>query len=270
MLKWLQDNPVGLVLSCVSGFFLFLLLLMTILASLPLSTGPAGDEADAAGAEVELPVLAENQPIDSYKVIVERPLFNQSRQPIIEEVLDEDDESAAGEEADFELPAVELMGVVITPTSRMVTLRRSDHEKSLVAYEGRPIEADFGSWKVSSINERTATLTDDDGKELHLEMKVHDASIEEPAPIQSPEESGEPGEAELAAVRQEGAEGEPLSRADEIRQRIAERREELKREAGENQQAEAGTKQPTYQEAIQSLIGRNRQQKADAENEKER
>ncbi len=46
-MKWLQDNPVGMILAAISGFFALLILVMTIVWNLPVSV-----ETDGADAEV--------------------------------------------------------------------------------------------------------------------------------------------------------------------------------------------------------------------------
>jgi hypothetical protein len=61
-------------------------------------------------------------------------------------------------------------------------------------------------------------------------------------------------------------EDQPLSRAEEIRQRIAERREELRRAAEENEQGEQD-EQMSYQQAIQAMMGNKRREKAKNESE---
>lgn len=264
MLKWLQNNPVGMALGGVGAFFLLLLLILLVLGSLPISTDIDEEDGLADEKAIELPALAESKPVENYKVIIERPLFNQSRQPIIEEQIDNPEDDFAEDGSDFDMPSVELMGVVITPTEKMVTLKQADSGESLVAYEGRPIEANFGSWRVSSVGPRTATLTSADGEELLLELKVHDASIEEPPPLKPVAEAGE---AEAAtAANDSNQDGESLSRADEIRRRIAERREELQKESENNQQATAEANEPTYKDAIRNLISRNRNEEAENDN----
>ena len=264
--KWLQDNPLGIALSAMCGLLLLTWLGLTIMASLPLPSVPADDATAAAGAGLNLPTLAENPPIDSYKVITERPLFNENRLPVLDDMVEEGDENSAPEE-DGKRPEVVLAGVIITPSLRMVTLKRKDNDQSLVAFEGIPVEADFGGWQVSRILPRTATLRSASGEEVQLEMMVHDATIEPPArpavkePVAAEGDNG--GGSEDAAAQ-------PLSRAEEIRQRIAERREELRREAeqgGGDDQAPAEPAQPSYQEAIQSMIGRNRKPKSGNQNE---
>jgi hypothetical protein len=271
-LKWLDDNPLGIALGALCGLLLFALLLLTVLASLP----PGAAEIPVAAGEEEglqLPVLAENLPISSYAIITERPLFSENRKP------GSPDGDSAGESLPLDEPSgapeVELSGVIITPTLRMVTLQRKDDKKSLVAFEGKPIEADFGSWQVSSIQARAVTLTSGSGEELQLELKVHDAKIEQPVQPVKPEKQNAAA-SEQSSEFAENSGSEPLSRAEEIRQRIAERREELRREAEPKGQADeqpsASRDQPgeqgaekadgeNYQQAIQALMNRGKKTK---------
>jgi len=263
MLKWFQNNLLGMVLGAMCGLLLMVSLVLVIMSSLPLSVAPADNVADVPSPGLNLPTLASNPPLDTYNVITQRPLFNESRQPVPDEPADNGG-SPPEPDPNAKAPEVELAGVVITPSLRMVTLKRKDNAMSLVAFEGRPIEADFGGWQVSHIMPRGATLTSAGGRELKLELKVHDAKIQPPArPV-----AKKPATAENAnAAEVQEAASEPLSRADEIRQRIAERREELKRQAGQSDQPKAAPPRPSYQQAIQSLIQRKSQQKSDQQNE---
>jgi len=275
-LKWLDDNPLGIALGGLCGFLLLALLVLTVLAALPpgVATIPP---AENGGEGLQLPVLAEKLPLASYAIITERPLFSENRQPASQ------DGDSSGESLPLDeptgAPEVELSGVIITPTLRMVTLKRTDDAKSLVAFEGKPIEADFGSWQVSSIQARTVTLTSGSGEELQLELKVHDAKIEQPVqPVKPAKQDAAAGEQSPEVA--ENPPTEPLSRAEEIRQRIAERREELRRESEMNgaadqqsnaavdQSAEQGTDPDdgkNYQQAIQALMGRGKKTKNDDE-----
>ena len=266
-MKWLEDNPVGIGLSALCGFFLLVLLVLTVLSSLPVSTASDDAEEGVDNSALELPVLADNQPLDTYSVITERPLFNENRQPIIEV-------DGLGEEIPLELdenagkPEVELSGVVITPTLRIAMLKRKDDDTSLVAFEGMPIEADFGNWEVSKVQPRTATLTSLSGEELHLEMKVHDAKIEEPETPPERQPAQDASNATAAAAHADASgEDAPLSRAEEIRRRIAERREELRREAEEAGMNGDQEDARSYQDAIQSMMGRGRREDSNNDNE---
>ncbi len=273
ILKWLEDNPLGIALSALCGLLLLALLVMTLLASLPAQTTAATPASEGEAEGLQLPVLAQNLPVASYAIITERPLFNENRQPAPH------DGDSNGEPVPLDEPSgapeVELAGVIITPTLRLVTLKRKDDAKSLVAFEGKPIEADFGSWQVSRIQARAVTLTSGSGEELQLELKVHDAKIEEPIqPVRANKKEAQAGGQSPAVA--ENSEAEPLSRAEEIRQRIAERREELRKEAEQNGQAgeqpDASVDQSgdqssqeadpnKYKNAIQGLMGRNRGKK---------
>jgi hypothetical protein len=264
LLKLLHGNALGIALSAVCGLLLLIWLLLGIWSAMPLPSGAATVAGGDADNGLKLPALAENRPLESYGVITQRPLFNETRQPVLDDAVDE---AATPElEASDERPEVELAGVVITPSLRMVTLKSKDGKKSLVAFEGRPVEADFGGWQVSRVQPRQATLRSPAGEELMLEMQVHDVAIEPPAPVVKKEQAeGKSADAADAA-------SQPLSRADEIRQRIAERREELRREAeaeqgGQDARAEEKSAQPSYQQAIRSMIGRGRQKNNDGQNQ---
>jgi len=263
LFKWLQDNTLGLTLGAVCGVLLLILLVLSIMSAIPLSV-PEQDTAEAApDAGLDLPTLAKSPPFDDFSVIAERPLFNETRQPILDDVDDGNLPLASDEEV--KLPEVELAGVVITPSLRMATLKRKDNALSLVAFEGRPIEADFGGWQVTRIQPRTVTLSSSSGGELELEMKVHDEKIEPPPKAIEKDQS----KGQSAAGAQPGeSDQEPLSRAEEIRQRIAERREELRQEADQAAQPEKSNEPPSYEQAIQNMIGRNRNSKSGNENEK--
>jgi hypothetical protein len=94
-------------------------------------------------------------------------------------------------------------------------------------------------------------------------LQVHDVKIEQPPELEtdkSEEASSSAGQAES------GDSDQPLSRAEEIRQRIAQRREELRRAAEDKEQNE--DPDMDYRQAIQSMInGSGRKQKQD-ENER--
>lgn len=268
MIRWLEDNPVGRVLAAIAGVLVVVALLLGVVWSLPPSG--AGGEGDGAGDALmpDVPQLPESEPIELYAVVTERPVFNESRQPELEmDLAGEGGEEPPEEEVDA--PEVELAGVIITPSLRMVTLRqKKEAGESLVAFEGQPLQGDYGSWHVSRIAPREITLASGAGEELQLKLEVHDAKIAPPPKPKTKAKPEEPAaEAQTAeAAPGERADGEPLSRAEEIRQRIQERREELRRAAEE--EAESGQDQAAnYRKAIQSMISGRKDQ---AKNEDER
>jgi hypothetical protein len=256
--KWFDGNPLGKVLASICGGLLATELLLAVVWSLP---APGLDEDDLPEdtlEALELPVLAENEPIEAYAVIAERPVFNEDRRPQLM-LAENDQEEEIEEEEEVEVPEVTLAGVVITPETRMVTLKHKDHPESLIAFEGQPLQGNFGSWHVSRIDEREITLSSGDGQEVDLKLEVNQSAIKAPEVAREARASEEAEVAESTEVAAaDGDESEPLSRAEEIRQRIAERREELRRAAEEQQQENAAEEQApqSYTSAIQSMMKR--------------
>ena len=228
--------------------------------ALPASSSSAGPEEESNVPGLDVPELAGSESIEKYAVITEHPVFNNTRLPEID--LESEDLEEVPPEA-MEAPEIELAGVIITPSIKMATLRQTGEKgaESLVAFEGMPLEGNFGSWQVSRIEAREVILTSGSGEEMQLKLEVHSVAIAEPPkPKPTAEEKKEP-EKETQARQ---GEDQPLSRAEEIRQRIAERREELRNAA----EAEEEDEQMTYSQAIQSMMGQKRQEKAENESEK--
>jgi len=266
MKRWFEDNPLGVALAAAGAVLIVISLVLGVIWTLPPSA--LDDEGQDAGAQLslEIPRLEENQPIDAYAAVTERPVFNPSRQP---EVSTGVDDAALDEQGDenVEAPELELAGVVITPSLRMVTLRQKSAKESLVAFEGQPLEGNYGSWHVSRIEPREITLASGSGEEMQLKLEVHDALIEPPKA--APKEAQKGAESKKAGSA--SADDQPLSRAEEIRQRIAERREELRRAAEEENNGEgakadpqADAKAADYRTTIQSMLsGRKKTNQAE-------
>jgi len=232
-MKWLQDNPLGMALAGLSGVFVLLAAVMAVLWTLPVSvdTTEVDTEENTGGDAILIAHTAAD--LSEFQVINEKPVFNVSRLPVID-VLDDgeiDDASVAVKDA----PDVKLTGVIITPNVRIASLTPADENlKSVMAHEGQPLTGDYVGWSVSSVSPRNVVLESRDGQKLELDLQVHDATIKEP-PKPEPVAKTEPGK----GGQTRGEDGEPLSRAEQIRQRIAERREELRREQ-EDQDGQAG------------------------------
>jgi hypothetical protein len=259
VIKWFESNPLGVALASICAGLLVISLLLAVVWALPPSVPASASDTDEALAALDVPELDDSEPLEAYTVITERPVFNASRLPIIEEGLTDEDDQLADEDVDA--PEVELAGVIITPSIRMVTLRSKDQSESLVAFEGQPLEGNYGSWQVSHIEPREITLSSDNGEELQLKLQIHDVKIEEPPELETEKTAESSSSAELAQDSDQ-----PLSRAEEIRQRIAARREELRQAAEDKEQDEAPTMD--YRQAIQSMINSPKQKKEQDENEK--
>jgi hypothetical protein len=272
-MKWLEGNPLGMALVAVSGLLVLLALLMAVVGTLPVSGEIVETETDkAAGANT---TLAANEigTLNEYLVINERPVFNESRQPVIvddEDPMPEDDGIIEVKDA----PDVRLTGIIITPNMKIASLTPADGKlESVMAHEGESLTGEFVGWQVSEVNARTVVLESSDGQSLQLDLQVHDAAIKEPpAPVAPVKSAAIPTSQPGQAVAEDD---EPLSRAEQIRQRIAERREELRLEqesmnanaGNENARANQASKASNYQSAIRALM--NNKSKDQGSNDKE-
>ncbi len=264
-MKWLQDNPLGMILAAISGVFVLLALGMAIVGSLPVSVEIA--EADTEITSDNETNMAARQigALSDYEVVNEKPVFNESRIPVIDDE-ESADEGLTGEIDIKDAPDVRLTGVVITPGMKIASLTPADGNLETVrAHEGESLTGEFVGWQVTAVNPRTVVLESRDGQSLELDLQVHDAKIQAPvAPVAAPIPASLSNAQVLAGQGSEetGEGDEPLSRAEQIRQRIAERRAELRQEqeAQQSQNAaqagSAGSKSKTkdYQSAIREMM----------------
>ena len=261
----------GTALIVISGVCALLAMGMAIVWTLPVSVEMVETEADATVNSDA--ILAANKigSLAEYQVVNEKPVFNESRRPVIAEL---EEELGAEEDATIEVkdaPDVRLTGVIITPAMKIASLTPADANlESVMAYEGQSLTGEFMGWQVMEVNPRDVHLESRDGQTLVLDLQVHDVTIKEPP---APAEPVAAASAQPDRSRQVTDEDdEPLSRAEQIRQRIAERREELRLEQ-ESQNTQNGTqanapktgKQPSdYQSAIRAMmINKSKEQGSD-------
>jgi len=261
-MKWLQDNPLGMALAAISGVLALFALGITIIWTLPVSVETIEADVQEPGTDDSILVARQVADISDFQVINQRPVFNMSRQPVVT------DSELEGDSLDLtvqikDAPDVRLTGVIITPDMKIASLTPTDGKlEPVMAHEGQPLTGEFVGWQVSSVSPREVVLESRDGQTLNLELQVHDAKIKEPPKPVAPAVPETDQDKEMAAE-----DGAPLSRAEQIRQRIAERREELRLEQEDQQALEeardaggdkpAGAKPPDYQSAIRSMMRNN-------------
>lgn len=264
MIRALENNTLGVVLASICGALMLAVVGLVILWALPAGPGSGEGELDEADMPGDIASLQSAKALEEYAVVSERPVFNEDRRPA--PVIDEDGIEEPPPPEYVGAPDVELAGIIITPSLKMATLKSKDQQESLVAFEGKPLEGDFGTWQVSRIEERMVTLASAEGEEMQLELQVHDAVIKEPPkPAAAPDKRKPEAQEAVAAESEPANVSEPMTRAEEIRQRIEERREEL-RQAAESRDSEQAE---NYREAIQSMIQRSREREKQQQESKD-
>jgi len=264
-MKWLQDNPLGMILASISGVLVLLALGMAIVGSLPVSVETELAEAETTSDNSANMTAHQIGTLNDYQVVNEKPVFNESRTPVIEE----GDEESTEEDFVIEVkgaPDVRLTGIVITPGMKIASLTPADGSlETVMAHEGDSLTGEFVGWQVTAVNPRTVVLESRDGQSLELDLQVHDAKIEAPVVTEAAPVSAALLNAQRLAGKvpeETGEDDEPLSRAEQIRQRIAERRAELRQEQEaqqsqpQTQAGSAGSKSKTkdYQTAIREMM----------------
>ena len=186
-MKWLQDNPLGMVLAGACGVFVLISLVMLIVGSLPVSVDM--EEIDSAISPDGLTSMTARQigELSDYRVVNEKPVFNESRTPVIDDEASED-EALPGEIEVKDAPDVRLTGVFITPGMKIASLTPADGNlETVMAHEGDSLTGEFVGWQVTAVNPRTVVLESRDGQSLELDLQVHDSKIQEPPkPAASP------------------------------------------------------------------------------------
>jgi hypothetical protein len=246
-LKWLRNNLPGLMLLGACGFLLLVSLGLSALWNRPPESGVdtefegfADPSAQNGGADLG--------PLSDYRIVSDQPLFNETRRPEMEALEPAQQEAAEEPRRQVaEAPKLTLTGVVMTPDMTLATLTPAGGGEPVMAHAGHPMTGEHQGWIISEIQPRKVTLESLDGAVVQLDLMVHDQKIKEPprpVPAKPPEELAEDA-------------GEQLSRAEEIRQRIAERREQLRQEAGESQPQNGPPPKSDYQAAIQRMINQS-------------
>ena len=268
-MKWLQDNPLGMALAAISGVFALLALGMAIVWNLPVAVETAEIETGESGSSDTVLAAHQIAAISDFQVINEKPVFNESRLPVL--LQSEDGELLAADAgvAVKDAPDVRLTGVIITPSMKIASLTPADGKlESVMAHEGESLTGEFVGWQLSVVHPRSVVLESRDGQKLALDLQVHDIKIKEPPKPVAPAKTAQtkPGQSRQIAAEDE----QPLSRAEQIRQRIAERREELRLEQ-EEQQAQSGVrpgeasqaaKPSNYQSAIRAMMKKTSKDKS--------
>jgi hypothetical protein len=300
-MSWLENNPLGVALVSACAFLLLASGALTYVWNGPASSGALTESTSVQASEAAKPAISELGPITEYREVTERPVFDESRRPALTGETEEPDIDVIGEVADA--PDVRLTGVIITPEARLVTLRPASSGESLIAREGEPLDGEYFGWSVSAIEPRSVVLASSEGGSLKLDLQVNTRRIEEPLKAKpaiaandtDPKNGGNDNSNGEQAAGENSSEEQPLSRAEEIRQRIAERRAQLRTQSEQGGGSGNGSARPStvrnpgssrnssragsssrasssnssgktaYQSAIQNMINRNNKEEEDDE-----
>ena len=248
-MNWLKNNPLGVALALACGVLLLVSAALAYTWSRPASSGAPAQAVNTDGVNEAQRLSSELGPISNYREVTDRPVFDATRRPQL--AVDENGGLEEGPHTTVaDAPEVKLTGIVITPEFSIATLTPLAGGESFIAREGNQLEGEYVGWAVVDIKPRKIRLGSLEGGEMEIDLQVNTRKINQPPkpePVNTAAAATEPGEAA-------GAGDQPLSRAEEIRQRIAERRDELRRQSESRRSASSRSTQ--YQDAIRTMINR--------------
>lgn len=130
----------------------------------------AGEVTAAAAPKIDLPkvepVSYQSPALQSFDEIALRPLFSTDRRPYVAPAPPAEPETIIAE-AKNEVPAVELVGIMLTDVQRSALFQLEADARLVWIFEGQAI----GGWQVETILPRSATLRRGDHEAL-LELRA--------------------------------------------------------------------------------------------------
>ena len=182
------------------------------------------------------------QTLDHYATITQRPLFFPDRRlPVLVQHIDEGEPEPEPEPEPDPIDPLKavIAGVIITPEMKLALVNDQEAGKVMILREGMSLEGPQAAWRLTGIEERGVAFESSDGQRSTLELTVYTENlVAGESGLPPPSANDEETEADASDADTEAARG----RAEEIRQRVAERRAELRAEAERRarQQAEGG------------------------------
>ena len=165
-----------------------------------------------------------------------RPLFNDDRKPT------PDTPDAAAVPPPPKVPLnIALTGIILTPQLHLAMVHDKLKNKDVALKEGMPMDGDQGGWTLTRINPRSAVFRETSGEEVEVELST---AVAGPSPNPRP---GIPGQVlphpPMAAIPPVAATSFQNMQAQQLQQRIEQRRAQMREEAERLRQQQAEHKQ---------------------------
>ena len=237
-----RDQRIAAVLGGTAGVLAIALIVLKLgigtgYSVLDLEAGEAPAE-EISGLYAEPPKLG---PSEEYADILARPMFNESRKPEVNTVVETPTPGAVGE-----LDAA-LTGTIVTDKVKIAFIRDNKTNEVQRVKLGQPLEGEQSGWTLMTVNPRSVVF-EGSGTEKELELSVDEKGAPPPVPVALPQGPASVPPVEQAQPDPSGqppqpvAQGQPAN-ADEIRKRIEERRRQLREEAQRMMQEQQQNKQ---------------------------
>jgi len=190
------------------------------------------------------------EPLASYAVVGERPLFNADRRPIPPDTPPPNPGDAAPPPAPLD---VFLTSVILKGDVQIAIVQDKKTNKSQSVRVGNALAGDLAGWKLIELGPRKAVFEGPTGR-TEADLRVFDGTggepptaVAAPAAVAGDPNAKNPEAASAAAANPAAGQAQenpqtPEARAELIRRRIEERRRQMREEAARaNQQQQSGS-----------------------------
>ncbi len=197
--------------------------------------------ADGDKGEFQLPAF------DTYAEVINRPLFNEDRRPMVstDETEDPDNQTQTPEEPKVELN-VAVTGIIITPETQLAMVTNNVTKEMLRMKVGMALDGEQSGWILTGIKPRRLVFNGGSQGTAEVKLETFTQALKGGAPppprrnVVTPNKpKTEEGAPPASSRNQADSDSDRAARAEEIRRRVAERRAQLREEA-ERRRAEAG------------------------------
>ncbi|KAA3645968.1 MAG: hypothetical protein DWP95_03750 [Proteobacteria bacterium] len=171
--------------------------------------------------------------------ITQTPLFRQDRQPYIPPVVAEDNPEIDSTIIEVKPLKAQVTSIIITSNSRYVMIQDQISNERLTLKEGMPLEGEQGMWVVDSIDKRKVIFNAEGQEPVELELEVFSGALNQAGNNRNQNRKQQEAQAAKQLVDDDkNLTPEQLrqKKADEIRQKIAERRAEMRAKAAQGKE----------------------------------
>ena len=171
--------------------------------------------------------------------ITQTPLFREDRQPFVPPLVVEEDQDQSQDIVEVKPLKAQVTSIIITNNNRYVMIQDQVSNERLTLKEGMPLAGEQGMWVVDSIDKRKVVFNAEGQEPVELELEVFSGALNKGGnkrqQIRQQKAAQAANQAEQNNNNDKNLTPEQLrqKKAEEIRQKIAERRAEMRAKAAQ-------------------------------------
>ncbi len=168
--------------------------------------------------------------------ITQTPLFREDRQPYVPPLVVENNPEDNQDVIEVKPLKAQVTSIIITNNNRYVMIQDQLTNERLTLKEGMPLDGEQGMWVVQNIDKRKVTFAAEGQEPVELELEVFSGALNKGARNQSQNNRQQATQEIKQADNNENKltpEQLRQKKAEEIRQKIAERRAEMRAKAAQ-------------------------------------